>query len=94
MLNQGAVMIFTGICGALVVMAVAYYAYWVIEGYQGDILILDLDMEPFQTCRRPSWPVLFGMAPTWLIMQARQLLPPKQGIIKKKNPLWCACMCV
>lgn len=28
MLNQGAVMIFTGICGALVVMAVAYYAYW------------------------------------------------------------------
>lgn len=28
MLNQGTVMIFTGICGALVVMAVAYYAYW------------------------------------------------------------------
>lgn len=28
MLNQGAVMIFTGLCGALVVMAVAYCAYW------------------------------------------------------------------
>lgn len=28
MLNQGAVMIFTGVYGALVVMAVAYYAYW------------------------------------------------------------------
>ncbi|TRZ02243.1 hypothetical protein DNTS_034745 [Danionella cerebrum] len=30
MLNQGAVMIFTGVCGALVVMAVAYYAYWTV----------------------------------------------------------------
>ena len=28
MLNQSAVMIFTGICGALVVMAIAYYVYW------------------------------------------------------------------
>lgn len=28
MLNQGAVMVFTGICGALVVMAMAYYVYW------------------------------------------------------------------
>ncbi|CAF94228.1 unnamed protein product [Tetraodon nigroviridis] len=28
MLNQSAVMIFTGICGALVLMAMAYYVYW------------------------------------------------------------------
>ncbi|KAI1885448.1 hypothetical protein AGOR_G00220310 [Albula goreensis] len=28
MLNQGGVMIFTGICGALVIMALAYYVYW------------------------------------------------------------------
>lgn len=30
MLNQSAVMIFTGICGALVVMAMAYYVYWTV----------------------------------------------------------------
>ncbi|KAL1281922.1 hypothetical protein QQF64_000725 [Cirrhinus molitorella] len=35
MLNQGAVMIFTGICGALVVMAVAYYAYWSVVLSEG-----------------------------------------------------------
>ncbi|KAK6325136.1 hypothetical protein J4Q44_G00044780 [Coregonus suidteri] len=28
MLNQGAVMLFTGLCGALVVLSIAYYTYW------------------------------------------------------------------
>lgn len=35
MLNQSAVMVFTGICGALVVMAMAYYVYWSVVLAEG-----------------------------------------------------------
>ncbi|KAJ8379167.1 hypothetical protein AAFF_G00230790 [Aldrovandia affinis] len=31
MLHQGCVMIFTGVCGALIIMALAYYVYWFVK---------------------------------------------------------------